>query len=261
MRHTLEIFLLLTRRDVGARYKGAVLGIGWAVLLPFIMLAVFTFVFGVVIPVKWPASGGTQAGSLHFAVSLFSGLVVYNFFAEALARAPTLVTGKANFVKKIIFPLHILPWVAVMSAGVNLAIGLAILILAQLFLPGGLALTLFGVPLLLVPLALVVTGIVYTAAAWGVFNRDLGQLVGPVIQLMMFLSPVFYPLGALNPTVAQWLSLNPLTFYIESLRGLLFTKEWFDPLSWAIQLAISVVIFWLGFRYFQRRRKEFADVL
>lgn len=254
-----QLFLKLLRRDFSERYRGSYLGFLWALLLPILSLLVFTFFFGVVFQVRW---GGNSSGSLtDLALTLFIGLALYNFLAECLTRAPAVIVNHANYVKHVIFPLEMLPAILVASAFLVLLITLLAILLMQAVIGTGLSLSILLAPLALLPLLLFLLGMSWFLAALGVYIRDLQMLVMPLTQLLMFLSPVFYPISALPAALRPWLQLNPLALSIEQMRGLLLFNQ---PLHWPaylLSLFAAILTLLFGFWWFVRTRKGFADVL
>ena len=250
----------LTRREVIGRYHGSVLGLAWSFFNPLLMLVVYTFVFSEVLKVRWNAPGAGDSRT-DFAIILFAGLIVFGIFAECVNRAPTLVLSNPNYVKKVVFPLEILPWVALGSALFHAVVSLAALLLVELWARHGLPWTALTLPLLLVPLVLFVMGLAWLLASLGVFLRDVGQVMGVVTTVLMFVSPVFYPISSLAPKYQQWLQWNPLTFVVEESRGVLIFGLAPDWARWGWMLAASLAVAWAGFAWFQKTRRGFADVM
>ncbi|MDR1646525.1 MAG: ABC transporter permease [Zoogloeaceae bacterium] len=250
--------MLLVRREVTERYRGSIMGLAWSLITPMFMLIMYSFVFSVVFKVRW----GEQTSGSHaeFAALLFTGLLTYGFFAECLARAPGLLSSHANFVKRIVFPLEILPVVAVFSAFFNCLMNILVLFLAmRLFsLPFYWGQLLF--PVVLFPVFLMALGIVWFFSALGVYIRDVVHMTGLLSSLFLFLSPVFYPQSALPPAYRPWLDLNPLTFVIESARQTL-TGGGLNWQGWGFSCFLGLVAALCGLWCFQRSRKGFADVL
>ncbi|PIT00986.1 hypothetical protein TSA1_09615 [Bradyrhizobium nitroreducens] len=246
----------LVARDFAARYRGSVMGVVWAVLTPLIMAAVYLFVFGIVFQSRW---GAEQQGT--FTVTLLVGLVVHGVFAEALSRAPTIVLGNPSYVKKVVFPLEILPIVAVLNALVTAAIGLTIVITIHFALSGRLSPTLPLLPAVLLPLLLAVLGLVYLLSSVGVFFRDLLQIVGLVVTASMFLAPIFYPISAVPDPYRTLLYLNPLTFAVEQARAVVLYGKAPDWLGLTVFTVAGATSAWLGYAWFQRTRRGFADVM
>jgi lipopolysaccharide transport system permease protein len=248
----------LVHREVIGRYRGSYMGLLWSFLNPLLMLLVYTFVFSVVFKARWTP---TSDSKVEFALVLFAGLIVFNVFAECISRAPTLILNNANYVKKVIFPLEILPWVALGSAAFHASVSVVVWLLAYVVLVGVPHATMLLVPILLVPLVLLVMGLTWFLAALGVYLRDVSQFVGLLTTVLMFLSPVFYPATALPPTYRAFLFLNPLTPIIESTRDAMYTGRLPDVRAWLTSLVISALVGWLGFAWFQKTRKGFADVI
>jgi lipopolysaccharide transport system permease protein len=249
----------LARREVAGRYRGSVLGIAWAFFNPLLMLAVYTFVFSEVFKMSWGM--GPKETRSDFAIALFTGLIVYGLFSECVGRAPSLVVGNPNYVKKVVFPLEVLPWVALGSSVFHAAVSTVVLLIVQLALRGTLPPTALLFPVVLLPLVLGTMGLSWILASFGVYVRDTGQVVGVFVTVLMFVSPVFYPLSALPVQYRGWLLANPLTPVIEGARGVLVLGTTPDWGPWALSLVLGALLAWAGFWWFQRTRRGFADVL
>ena len=253
-----DLIFQLARREVLERYRGSVLGLLWSFMHPILMLLVYMFVFGVVFQMKW---GIERKGDMEFAIILFSGLIVHGLFAECLVRAPSLVTSHAHFVKKIVFPLQILPVVSVCVALFHMAVGLFILLLATLLTQASIPLTVILLPVVLFPIVLLALGVSWFLASLGVFLRDVSQVVGILATVLLFLSPIFYPVSAVPERLQPFLYLNPLTLIIEELRNVMIFgnfPNWGALAAYAI-LAYAFMMF--GVWWFKRTRNAFADVL
>lgn len=249
----------MTKREVIGRYRGSIMGLAWSFFHPVLMLAVYTFVFSVVFQARWGT--GSEESKVDFAIILFMGLIVHGLLAECVNRAPSLILSNVNYVKKVVFPIETLPWVALGSALFHSAISLAVLMGAQLIVNLSLPWTALLFPVIILPLVLVTIGLAWFLAATGVYVRDVSQTSGIITTVMLFMAPVFYPVSALPKEYQVWLLLNPLTFIIEEARKVLI---WGQLPDWAGLAAYSVVaatIAWLGFFWFQRTRRGFADVL
>ena len=248
----------LVRRDVLGRYRGAFGGSLWAFITPLLMLAIYSFVFGYIFQSRWTASA---TGDVNFSIVLFVGLIFSNFLSECMNRAPTLVVGNPNYVKKVVFPLEILPWVAIGAALFHAAISVVVLLVAMVVVGVHIPLTALLLPLVFVAFLPLVAGITWFLAALGVFLRDLQQFVVVVSTALVFLAPIFYPRSMLAEEYRWVMALNPLTFVVEAARDLML---WGRLPDWRMALAyvlVSVVIAWGGWCLFQTTRKGFADVL
>ncbi|MCL5425106.1 MAG: ABC transporter permease [Gammaproteobacteria bacterium] len=254
-----ELVARLTKRDVIGRYKGSLLGLAWSFVTPIIMLIIYTFVFTVVFNARWGV--GEEETKSVFALQLFAGLIVHGIFAEVLTRSPSLILTNTNYVKKVVFPLDILPLIPLGSALFHATISTLVLILAQLFVLGSIPLTFWMLPLVLLPLMVLAMGISWLLASLGVFLRDIGQTMGLISTMLLFLSPIFYPISALPENFHGLILANPLTFIIEQVRLVLLEGQLPDVVGLLKYLAVSLVIAWLGFAWFQKTRKGFADVL
>lgn len=248
----------MIKREVIGRYRGSILGLLWSFINPVLMLAIYTFVFGFVFKARWGQGSEDQT---QFAMVLFAGLIIYNLFAECISRAPTLILNNVSYVKKVVFPLEILPWVALGSALFHAAINLVVLLLFMTILGQAISWSLLWLPVLLLPFLLLIMGLSWFLASMGVFIRDIGQLVGMALTVLLFMSPIFYPLSALPESVSRFLFLNPLTFMVEQLRQILL---WHQPPDWLhllIYYLVSIMTSWFGLLWFEKTRKGFADIL
>ena len=254
-----QLIFQMTQREVVGRYKGSALGLAWSFFNPVFMLTVYTFVFSVVFKSRWGVGG--DESKTQFAVVLFAGMIVHGLFAEVLNRAPLLILSNVNYVKKVVFPLEILPVVALGAALFHSVISLAVLVAAFILFNGYLQWTVVFVPVVLLPLIILTTGLAWMLAALGVFLRDVGQTIGVVTMVMMFLAPVFYPVTALPPEFRPWLLANPLTLIIEQIREVLIWGHLPDWTGLGIYTAAALTVAWAGFAWFQKTRKGFADVL
>ncbi|WP_256262424.1 ABC transporter permease [Pseudomonas gingeri] len=253
-----ELLLSMIKREMLGRYRGSMMGLLWSFLNPLLMLAVYTLVFSVMFKQKW--QGGSESRS-EFALLVFAGLLVFNIFSECVQRAPTLIAANANYVKKVIFPLEILPWMTLGSVLLHAMASLSIWLVFHLLFIGLPPLTALLLPFALMPLVLFSMGVSWLLAAVGVYLRDISQVVGAFTTALLFVSAVFYPINALPEAYRPLLLLNPLALIIEQVRGVLFWGVPIKPLDWAAGMVLACAVAWLGFRCFQRMRKGFADVL
>jgi lipopolysaccharide transport system permease protein len=249
----------MTKREVLGRYRGSLLGLGWSLFHPLVMLTIYTFVFSVVFRARWP--GMAEGSTTDFALLLFVGMILHGIFAECVNRAPSLVLSNPNYVKKVVFPLEILPWVAMGSAVFHGVISLCVLLLAQLLFHGTIPWTLILIPFVLLPLLCATLGIAWFLSALGVYIRDIVQITGFVTTILLFISPVFFPISAVPPQFQIWLKLNPLSFVIEASRNVLIFGRTFDVVGWTCYAVGSFVIACAGFWWFQKTRRGFADVV
>lgn len=253
-----RLIYTLTKREVISRYRGSMLGLLWSFFTPVLMLVVYTFVFSVVFQAKWSEG---QTSKSAFALVLFSGLIIFNLFAECINKAPSTIIANANYVKKVIFPLEILTWVNMGAALFHFFISCVVWLVFYVIEVGIPHLTLLLLPLVLIPLILLTMGLSWFLAALGVYIRDVSQLVGIITMVLMFLSPIFFPTSALPASIRSWLLLNPLAHFIEQARAVMYWGTIPDMGSWLIGFVISIVIAWAGFYFFQKTRKGFADVI
>lgn len=255
-----ELIYQFTMRDVQQRYRGSYLGFAWAILVPLLMLCIFTFVFSVIFQARW---GVSQQGSRlgEFALTLFAGLIPFSVFSEVVNRAPSLILGVPNYVKRVVFPLEIMPVAAVGSALIHSLISVVILLIGTAVVFKRLSPTLFLLPLSYVPLILLCLGLGWFLASLGVYVRDIREGVSIAVQALFFLSPVFYPVTAVPEGLRTVFYLNPLTTILSGFRRSLIWGQLLPWAAWAGWTAIAAVIAWLGYAWFMKTKKGFADVM
>lgn len=255
-----SLIYALSKREVIGRYRGSYFGILWSFINPLLMLTIYTFVFGVIFKARWNTYSDSKT---EFALVLFAGLLIYNLFSECITKAPNIILSNANYVKKVIFPLEVLPWVNLYSALFHGLISLLVWILAYYLLFGIPHLTVLFLPLILLPFCLMTMGFSWVLASLGVYLRDIGQAIGIAVTALMFLSTVFYPINTLPERYRYLLMINPLTIPVEQSRDFMFwgVSPHANLGLLAVYWLISLLMAWLGFFWFQRTRRGFADVL
>lgn len=252
----------LTWREISGRYRGSWLGIGWSMAQPLLMLTVYTFVFSVVFKAKWAGAAGTlPVGRFDFALFVFVGVVLHSILGEAITRSSTVIVGNASYVKRVIFPLEILPMTVIGAAAFHAVIAIGILLAGVLLFGGGLHWTALWLPMLVLPLLVLSLGLAWGLAALGVFLRDTAQVTGVLASILMFMAPVFYPVSALPAPFRGWLYLNPLTFVIEQARAVIFDGTMPDLAMLALFWFVALLVAQAGYWFFQKSRSGFADVL
>ena len=254
-----DLILQLTKRDVLVRYRGSFLGIFWSLLRPLFMLLVYTVVFGYIFESRL----GThpQESKLDFALALFCGLIVFDFLAECVARAPTLVLTNTNYVTKVVFPLEILPVMVVGAAFTQLVISCVPLFVALVCVHGSVPITVLYLPIILVPLVLLCLGFTWLLASLGVFIRDINAVVPVLLTIVMYASAIFYSISRVPPNLLPVVLSNPLALIIEDARNAVL---WGMAPAWGrygIVLAASAVVTIVGYAFFMRTKNAFADVL
>lgn len=254
-----QLIFQMTKREVVGRYKGSAMGLLWSFLNPIFMLAIYTFVFSVVFKARWGV--GDEETKAQFAIILFVGLIMHGLLAEVLNRAPGLILSNVNYVKKVVFPLEILPVIAMGAALFHSLASLVVLSVALLVFHGAIPWTAIFLPLIALPLVLLTLGLAWFLASIGVFLRDVGQTIGLITTVLMFVSPVFFPITALPEAYRPIIMANPLTFIIEQSRAVLIWGNTPNWLGLAGYSSISILMAWIGYIWFQKTRKGFADVL
>ena len=256
----------LVRREVVGRYRGSTLGILWSFLPPLFMLALYTFVFGTVLKARWPKPALTEPAAIEssaaeYALILFTGLIIFQIFSDVVSRAPGMVLNNVNYVKKIVFPLEILVPVGLGSALFHAILSLFVLMVGLVLVRGSIPPTALMLPVILAPFCLLIVGIAWFLASFGVYYRDIGQFLGTAINALMFLSPIFFPLSALPAWIRPWVALNPISWPVEAAREVLIWGRMPDLLGFALYTTVAAMMAVLGYVWFQKTRKGFADVL
>ncbi len=257
-----HLIVQMTKREVLRLYKGSIIGLAWAFFNPIFMLAVYTVIFSVVFKARWGSDRfDGDENKLQFAVVIFVGMIVLGLVSDALNRAPGLILSNVNFVKKVVFPIEILPVVAMGTAFFHSLISLSVLLAALVFFNGYLNWTVVFIPLILLPLLILSTGLSWILASLGVFLRDVGQVTGVITRMLLFLSPVFYQVTAVPEKFRPFIMANPLTFIIEQAREVLIWGHLPNWLGLGIYTLVATSMAWVGYAWFQKTRKGFADVL
>lgn len=255
-----KLLIALVKREISIKYKGSIGGPLWAILMPLCMLVIYTFVFSHIFKAKWGAQG-YDAPKSEFALILFIGIIAYNFFSECITRSPTIITSNPNYVKKVVFPLGILPVVYVFSAFFNMFLTILVWLVGYVVISGIPHITILYLPLILLPLLIYSLGVSYFLASLGAYIRDINQLTGLVATALMFLSPIFYPISAIPEAFRTIMQINPLTPAVEEMRSVMYFGH---SISWGIfvrSMSISIVFFIASFVFYSKTKKGFADVL
>ena len=253
-----ELIRSLLKREIIGRYRGSVFGLLWSFLNPVLMLMVYTFVFSVVFKAKW---GDGSDSNLEFALILFAGLIIFNLFSDAISRSTSLIINNVNYVKKVVFPLEILPWVNLGASLFHFVISAGVWLAAYFLFYGIPHLTVFLLPLIILPFLFLLVGFTYFLSALGVYLRDISHLIGLIITIMLFMSPIFYPISALPEKLHIFFLLNPLTPIIEMTRNIMYFGDAPKYGLLTMYYFFSAIVMWIGFVWFQKTRKGFADVL
>lgn len=252
----------MIKREVVGRYKGSVLGLGWSFVYPFLMLSVYTFVFSIAFKARWGVGHGAgDESKVMFAIVLFVGMIVHGLFAEILNRSAVLITHNVNYVKKVVFPLEVLPVVVTGAATFHALVSLLVWFIAYVLFIGMPDWHVVYFPLVVGPMILLALGLAWILASMGAYLRDVGQTISIITTILLFMAPVFYPVESLPVSVQPLIMANPLTFVIEQARDVLIWGKSPDFIGLAKYLAFALVFFWAGFACFQKTRKGFADVL
>ena len=254
-----QLIMRMARRDIVARYRGSFGGMLWTVVTPVIMLLVYTFVFSVVFKARWGVDEDQSRS--QFAIVLFAGLLMHGLLAEVLNAATGVVAANANYVKKVVFPLEVLPVIQLSVSLFQCFIGIGVLLLASMLFNASIPATAPLIILVLVPLSLLTLGLAWFLAALGVYVRDVTQITQVVTTILLFVSPVFFPVSAIPEAFQAPIRWNPLTFLIEQAREVLVWGNLPDFGGLFAYTVGALLLAWLGYAWFQATRKGFADVL
>ena len=254
-----QLIIQMTKREVVGRYKGSVVGLAWSFFNPIFMLAVYTVVFSMIFKARWGVGG--EESKTQFALILFVGMIVLNLFIEVINRAPSLILSNVNYVKKVVFPIEILPVISLGAALFHALISFGVMLLAFEIFNGYVNWTVVYIPIVFLPLIILSLGLSWMLASLGVFIRDVGQTVGLLMTLLMFLSPVFYPISAVPLKLQKFIMANPLTFIIEQARAVVISGQQPNWVGMFFYMLIASSVMSIGYIWFQKTRKGFADVL
>jgi lipopolysaccharide transport system permease protein len=248
-----------TRREIEGRYRSSLLGLAWSFINPLALLSVYTFVFGVVLKQRWP--GTASEGLTQFGLVLFAGLIAFGIFSECVSRAAGLIVSTPNYVKRVVFPLELLPVSVLGSALFHATVSLVVLLAAHLSLGGVPRWSWLLIPVVLLPIVFISLGLLWTLASLGVFIRDLTYTVALVVQILFFVTPIFYPASAIPMSLRAVVEYSPLASVVEALRAVIFAgalEQW-RSLVWSGAVGLAVML--LGYAWFMRTRRAFGDVI
>lgn len=252
----------MVKRDIASRYRGSFLGMLWSVATPLMMLAVYTFIFTEVFKAKWPSANGVEeTGKYSFAITIFSGMIIHGFIAECMTRSSSIILQNSSYVKKVVFPLELLPIMVSGSALFNMMISTIILYVANLAFADINLLSLLALPVLFIPLILFATGLGLLISSVGVYLRDISQLIGLFVMILLFISPVFFPVDAIPEKYRIFMQVNPLSWFIESFRSIIISSNLPDLMHISVIFTLGILSFLFGLLAFSKMRKGFADVL
>ncbi|MET4676139.1 MULTISPECIES: ABC transporter permease [unclassified Luteibacter] len=253
-----SLTLALSKRELLGRYRGATFGLFWSLISPFLMLGVYTFAFGYIMKSRWPHTSDSTG---EYALILFVGLIIHGYFAECLIRSPTLIVGNPNLVKRIIFPLEILPWPMVLSALFHVAANFIVFSCLHLVFKHYVPWTIIFLPVVLAPFVLFTMGVSWFMASLGVYIRDIPQVTGVIATAMLFLSSAIIPVDSLPPQYRLFFAMNPLSFIINQAREVALWGNVPDFFGLALYAAGSFVVAYLGYAWFLKTKRGFADVI
>ena len=253
-----ELTRELTRRDVLGRYRGANFGLLWTVLGPLLMLVIYAVAFGEILGGRWQQAGNSD---VPFGLVLFLGITVHGLVAECLVRAPRLMIDNANYVKRVVFPLYVLPWTVVLSAAFHFLMQVLVFVVLAAVMAGKLSPWLPMVPFVLIPLLLLTLATCLVLTSVGAYLRDLGMIIPVVVTALLFLSSAIIPVDTLQPKYQAIFMLNPLTFFIDQIRDVALWGQAPDWHGLALRSLVGFVLVCLAHAWFRVASRGFADVI
>ncbi|MGB3787496.1 MAG: ABC transporter permease [Phormidesmis sp.] len=258
----LSLLRTLVQRDMNARYKGSIFGNLWPLLNQLSHLFIYTYVFAIVLQVKLTLKGVNADDSFVFGLWLFSGLVPWIAFSSGLTQASGSVVGQPNLVKKVVFPLSLLPLVPILSSFLESTFGLMALIVFVAFVTNLVHPTLLLLPLVWIPQLLLTAGLGYLSAGLTVFVRDVPQTLGVILNLWFYATPLIYPAEMIPMPFQQWIFwVNPLAAIGEMYRDIVLVGEVTHWGEWGVATGLCLAVFVAGFWCYKKLRPAFADVL
>jgi lipopolysaccharide transport system permease protein len=250
----------LTRREFEQKYKGSMFGVVWSFITPLLMLAVYTFIFSVVFNARW---GIEQSDNkFEFAMIIFSGLIMYNIFNETVSKSTTIILSNVNYVKKVIFPLDILPLSTLLSALINAILNILVLIIGiMIFVPEWNALGILISLIYFIPISFISLGFAYVVASVGVYIRDLTYTIGVLLNILFYVTPIFYPISLVPEFMHPIMHLNPLTYLVEGFRAAVFSSEMPNLFHFSLFTLGGYLFMMLSVLLFRKLKRGFADVI
>jgi lipopolysaccharide transport system permease protein len=252
-----DLIVQLARRELAARYKGSAGGILWAVLTPLVMIAIFTFVFAKIFGARF----GARGSAWEFALYLFCGLLPWTAFSESVQTSTQTIVSHANLVKRVVFPLELLPVSHVIASFMSQMFGTVALLIAVLIIQGRLHLSILWLPVVAVPQIVATLGAAWLVASLGVYIRDMVQAMSLILMAWLYLTPIIYPESVVPERYGWLLNLNPFTPLVRSYRQIMLEGRAPDWQGLAYFTAFALASFIFGYWWFARTRRGFADVI
>ena len=252
-----DLIASLTRRELASRYKGSAGGMLWAVMTPLVMIGIFTFVFAKIFGARF----GARGSAWEFALYLFCGLLPWTAFSESVQLSTQTVVSHANLVKRVLFPLELLPVSHVLASFMNQMFGTVALLIAALAIQRELHPSILWLPVVAAPQILATLGAAWLVASLGVYLRDMVQAVSLILMAWLYVTPIIYPEAIVPEQYRMLLNLNPFTPLIRSYRQIMLEGSAPDWRGLAYFTAFAVVAFLFGYWWFARTRRGFADVI
>jgi lipopolysaccharide transport system permease protein len=253
-----RLLIELTKRELLSKYKGTYFGILWYILAPLSLLTVYSVFFTQIIRARWAS---TDLGPSDYVLNIFSGLIIYNFFAEVFVRSAKLIINNTNYVKKVVFPLPALPLSILIGALVNQVLSSLIFVIFIFIIKGGISFQAFLMIPIFISQAIMCLGFSFLISSVGVYVRDLPQVIGLGVSILLFLSPVFYSIESLSPRISSFIMVNPISYPINAVRTIALHDGIFDLKGYLAYTAIAILVCFYFYKIFRKLRTGFADVL
>lgn len=252
-----ELIQVMAWRDFSARYRGSIGGLFWSIIQPLVMMVIYTIVFSLFLKIRF----STDASPFTFSVYLLCGLLPWSAFSEGVSLSKDIIRANTNFVKRVMFPLEILPLNTALTASLQQVVGFALLVPLAWVVSGNLFWTLLLVPVIFLLQLLFSIGLNWVAASLSVYLPDIGQLISLILTLWMFLTPIFYPEDVVPPQALILFQLNPMARLVRLYRGAFMTGQLPGIEEWLVTVFLCAFTFLLGYFWFTHSKKGFADVL
>ena len=252
-----ELIQMMAWRNFTARFRGSFGGLFWSLFHPLVMMVIYTIVFSLFLKIRF----STDASPFTFSIYLLCGLLPWTAFSEGLQASKDIIRSNVNFVKRVVFPLEILPLSAALTSSIQQVFGFLLLIPLVWLLTSSLHWTLFFVPVIIALQLLFAIGLNWIIASLAVYLPDFGQVINLLLTVWMFLTPIFYPLDVVPPRALIIFQLNPMAHLVKMYRGVFMTGEIPGLVTFFGTAFFCMVIFLLGYFWFMQSKKGFADVL
>lgn len=253
----LNLIWTFVLRDLQARYVGSTMGLFWSIINPIIMLLIYLYVFSFIFKVKFGQSGSLS----DFALYLFCGMLPWLAFQETIFRSTNSIVENASLIKKFMFPSKILTVYLSISSLVNELIGMVVLIIAIILITHEISYFILFLPVIIIFQLTFTMGLGWIFACINVFFRDTAHLIGVIMMVWMFLTPIFYPESMIPQKFHLIIKINPMAYLVRAYRDILLNDKFPHISDILIFMAISIIVFFGGYYLFSKTQHQFSDVV